>query len=570
MNVLIPEAPTLHNKEPLPEAVRIPYKGPSIQLILVRLVFLVTLGSGLFNLYSVAARHFPQRLEILQNIFPLEFIHFSRFIVLLIGLALVISSINIYKRKRRAYQSVLALSVLSIVFHMTRGLHYEESILSLFLIVILLASSKYFNVKSSMQSLPFALVRVGIAVTSALLYGSMGFWFIEHHHFQYNFNWKDALAESIRYLVFVGDPELVAYTQHAAWFLNSLYVMSAATIVYAIFALYRPMIYRFRIHPREVALAKEIVESGGHSALDFFKYWPDKSFFFSPSNKSVIAYRVGNNFAVALGDPSGPPEEVEEITRDFMNFCSRNDWGFAFHQAMPDFLPVYESLGLRKLKVGDDAIVDLVGFTLEGKTRKSLRQAVNRIEESGVRFEFHDPPISDEIISQVEEISNKWLDIPGHRERQFTLGSFDREYLRSTALVIARGSDGKAQAFINLIPSYYPSESTIDLMRRLPESPNGIMDFLFIKLFLRMQQQGFKRFNMGMAPMSGFQEGENATVEEKAIHYFFQHLNFLFRFRGLRSFKAKYASFWEPRYAVYKSPLDLPRMALALREISEI
>ncbi len=570
MNVLTPEAPALHEKGPLSEAVRTPYRGPAIQLILVRLVAFVTLGNGLFNLYSVAVRQFPQRLEILQQFFPLEFIHFTRFLVLLIGFALVISSFNIYRRKRRAYQSVLALSILSIVFHMTRGLHYEEAILSLFLIVILVASRKYFNVKSSIQTLPFALVRVGIAVGVALLYGAMGFWFIEHRHFQYNFHWKDAITEAVRYLVFVGDPALVAYTQHAAWFLNSLYVISVAAIVYAIYALYRPMIYRFRTHPREVNQAKEIVETGGRSALDFFKYWPDKSFFFSPSNKSVIAYRVGNNFAVGLGDPSGPLEEVEEITRNFINFCDQNGWGFAFHQAMPDFLPVYGRLGLRKLKVGDDAIVDLVGFTLEGTSRKSLRQAVKRIEESGVRLEFHEPPISDEIISQVEEISNKWLDIPGHRERQFTLGSFNREYLRSTALAIARGPDDKPLAFINLIPSYYPDEATIDLMRRLPDSPNGIMDFLFIKLFLRMQKQGFKRFNMGMAPMSGFHQGENATVEEKAIHFFFQHLNFLFRFRGLKSFKAKYASFWEPRYAVYKSPLDLPRMALALREISEI
>ena len=107
-------------------------------------------------------------------------------------------------------------------------------------------------------------------------------------------------------------------------------------------------------------------------------------------------------------------------------------------------------------------------------------------------------------------------------------------------------------------------------MRRRTDAPNGVMDYLFIKLFLYLKDKGFQRFNIGMAPMSGFQEDEEASIEEKAIHYFFQHLNFLFSYRGLRQYKAKFASFWEPRYTIYKSVLDLPKIALVLREISEL
>jgi phosphatidylglycerol lysyltransferase len=70
--------------------------------------------------------------------------------------------------------------------------------------------------------------------------------------------------------------------------------------------------------------------------------------------------------------------------------------------------------------------------------------------------------------------------------------------------------------------------------------------------------------------MSGFQEREGASVEEKAVHYFFQHLNFLFSFRGLRQYKAKFASFWEPRYAVYRNVLDLPKLAFAITKVSEL
>ncbi len=545
-------------------------KSLDLPLMLVRLVSLITLISGILNLFSIVARHLPQRLDILLGILPLEFIHLSRFFTILIGFALIISSVNIYRRKLRAFQTVLILSILSIIFHMTRGLHYEESLLSLFLILILFATRKYYNVKSSIQSLPGALFRAGLALLIAISYGAAGFWFIERRHFQYNFHWNDAIAESIRYLLLIGDPQLVAYTSHAAWFINSLYVMSLTAIAYTIYALYRPMIYKFRTHPRELQQAREIVEKHGRSAMDYFKYWPDKTLYFSESSKSLIAYRVGANYAVALGDPVGPEDEIESITQDFISYCAQNGWGVALHQTTADFIEIYERLGLRKLKVGDDAIVDLTGFSLEGKAHKSLRQAVNRVEELGVRFETYEPPIPDDIIDKTKEISNKWLNIPGHRERQFTLGLFDLDYIKSTPLVIAIDKNNQPLAFANLIPSYYPGEATIDLMRRTPDSPNGIMDFIFIKLFLQLKEKGYLRFNMGMAPMSGFHQGEAPTAEEKAIHFFFQHLNFLFRYLGLKNFKAKFATSWEPRYAIYKSTLDLPRMALALREISEL
>jgi phosphatidylglycerol lysyltransferase len=96
------------------------------------------------------------------------------------------------------------------------------------------------------------------------------------------------------------------------------------------------------------------------------------------------------------------------------------------------------------------------------------------------------------------------------------------------------------------------------------------MDYLFIKLMLILKEQGYHRLNLGMAPMAGFAEHETASPEEKAIHYFFSHMDRLFSYRGLHAFKAKFASSWEPRYTVYENTIDLPRMAITLRRLSEI
>jgi phosphatidylglycerol lysyltransferase len=346
--------------------------------------------------------------------------------------------------------------------------------------------------------------------------------------------------------------------------------MTVIATAYSLYALFRPVIYRFKTVPRDREAASAIVQEYGRSAQDYFKVWPDKSYFFSESRSCFLAYSVGRNFAIVLGDPVGPEEEIEDTIAGFSEFCQDNAWGIGFHQVLPDFLPLYKRLGFKKLKIGDDAIVDLVSFSLQGKGMKEIRHSVNQLEKAGIRTITYDPPVLDDIILQVKEVSDEWLRIPGRRERSFTLGRFETDYIRSTPLYAAVDKDGRMLAFVNLIPSYAMGEATHDLMRRRIEAPNGIMDFLFVKLFLLEKENGLKRFNLGMAPMAGFQEKEEASPEERAIHLFFQRLNFIFSYEGLRHYKAKFATTWEPRYAIYHNVFDLPRFARALSRVSEI
>jgi len=540
------------------------------RIIAIRFVFLITLGSGLLSIYSVVRPIIPDRIQIVQNFFSLEFIHLSRLLTLLMGFILVISAINIYKRKKRAYYLVLAISAFSIIFHLTKGLNYEEAIVSAVLLLTLLLSRKYFTVKSSIPNLTLGLMRFVTALTLTFTYGTAGFWYLDRRDFGINFHIGYAIKETFKYLTLVGDSTLIPHTIYARWFLDSLYFMTIISLVYAFYALFRPVIFRFRTLPHEREQARNIVETHGRSALDFFKFWPDKSLFFSTSQNSFISYRVANNFAIALADPVGPAQEVKPILEDFKNYCVDNDWRISFHQTLPEFLPIYESLGFRKLKIGDDAITDLTTFNLEGKERKDFRYIIRKIEETGITFKQYQPPITEELLTKLKAISDDWLKIPGRRERQFTLGFFEPDYISGTPIYTAEDNTGEIHAFLNQIPSYLKGEATIDLMRRGTNSPNGIMDYLFVKLILSLKSEGFNRFNLGMAPMSGFQEDEEASVEEKAIHYFFQHLNFLFSYQGLKKYKAKFATFWEPRYVIHQNPLDLPRMIMALREISEV
>jgi len=534
------------------------------------LLALVVLGSGLLNLYSVAGRALPERAAILREIFPLTFIHLSRFLGMLIGFALVILSINIYKRKKRAFQITLFLSILSIFFYLAKGLDYEEASLSVLLIVLLLVSRKSFTVGSSIPSLGSGFVQLGVAFAAAMVYGAVGFWFLDTREFGINFTIGESIKQTLSFLLLIGELQIAPQTRHARWFLDSLNLMTVTATAYALFAVFRPVVYRFRTLPHERKRAEEITAQYGRYALDFFKYWPDKTLFFSESQQCFIAYRVGGGYAVALGDPVGPEAEIEPIIRKFVEYCTNNDWRIAFHQALPDFLPIYKKLGFRKLKIGDDAIVDLPNFSLDGKEAKKLRHITNQLDKQGVKFVRYDPPIAPEVMSQLKHISDGWLQIPGRRERTFTLGLFDHDYIRSSMVYAAVDATGKLLAFANGIPSFCKGEATIDLMRHRLDAPPGVMDFLFIKLFFAKKAEGYKRFNLGMAPMAGFSEHEESSAEERAVHYFMQQLNFLFSYQGLLHYKSKFATIWEPRYIVYRNVLNLPRVARAISEVSEI
>jgi phosphatidylglycerol lysyltransferase len=535
-----------------------------------RVVAFVVLGSGLVNVFSVIGPALPNRASVVRGLFPLEFIHLSRFSTLLIGFALIISSINIYKGKKRAFQLVFLLTLLSIVFHLTKGLDYEEAIVSGVLLALLLLTRKRFAVRSSIPDVRAAINRLAVAFMAALLYGIAGFWLLDRREFGIDFTIGDSVHRTLLFLSLVGDPQVVPRTGYARWFVDSMYLMTGTAIIYSLFAVFRPVVYRYRTLPQERKLVESLTRSHGRSSLDYFKYWPDKTFFLSPTQQCYIAFKVGAGHAMVLGDPVGPEAEIEPTIRSFVDFCRENDWRVAFHQTLPDFLPIYRSLGFRKLKIGDDAIVVLSEFSLEGRKFKKLRHNINQLEKEGFRLLHYAPPIGPDILAQVKDVSDGWLQIPGRRERTFTLGCFDPEYVRHTPVYAVVDGQGKMLAFANEIPSFRKGEATIDLMRHRADAPNNAMDYLFTKLFLAKKEEGFAFFSLGMAPLAGFEEREEASLEEHAVHNFIQRLNFLFSYQGLKLYKAKFATRWEPRYLVYRNVLSLPMVARAIAEVSEI
>ncbi|HEU0138312.1 MAG TPA: phosphatidylglycerol lysyltransferase domain-containing protein [Bryobacteraceae bacterium] len=527
-------------------------------------------GSGILNLLSLLGGPAPaENPRWLWKVLPFDFVGLSRSLTLLLGFILILTALHLSSGKRRALQLAIGLAGTSGILHLIR-MELPELLSSSAIIALLLWARDLFTAGSARPALLPAVRRALIALAVPFLYGVGGFWLLEPHEFGKNFHWWDAIERTARLLAFLDDKTLLPKTAYAAWFLDSITLILLASFLYACLILFRPAAYHFRLNPVEQDRAAAIAEDYGRSAQDYFKHYPDKSYFFSKSGRAFIAYRVAGNFAVALGDPVGPEHELPEIVEDFAGYCRERGWGVAFHQVFPDRLSMYRALGFRRLKIGDDALVDLHSFSLSGSAAKEFRNTVNRLKRYGYRVERFDAPIDRERMEELKNVSEAWLKLPGHRERRFTLGKFDRDYVRSTTVYAALDGHGHVAAFLNLVPSYCRGLATVDLMRRHPNSPNGIMDFLFTEVFLNLKAHGYAQFSLGMVPLAQLGESEGLTTVERLLRWLLKRAPWLFRTGTLQRFKAKYASRWEARYSVYRNPLDLPKLALALRRVSEL
>ncbi|ARV58287.1 hypothetical protein BZZ01_06235 [Nostocales cyanobacterium HT-58-2] len=518
---------------------------------------------GVVNLVSAVTPNLHERNHWLRQFLPFDIRAGGHIFAALTGFVLLTLATNLLRRKRIAWLLTIALLIISILSHLIKGLDYEESLLSGVLLMQLLLMRHVFTAKSDRPSIAQgARVLIG-ALLFTLAYGTIGFYLLDGK-FSENFNWVEAIAQTLSMFFTEDNAGLQPKSRFGEFFADSIYIIAASTISYALLMLLRPVFLRDSATFKERMQAREIVENYGCSSLAAFTLLSDKSYFFSPSGCSVIAYVPRGRGAIALGDPIGPVDDRQEVIVSFQLFCQRNDWYPAFYQTLPDDIDLYKSLGFQILKIGEEAIVDLKAFTLQGKAGRNLRTAVNRMTKLGYNVRFYQPPIADELLHQLKSVSDEWLQLVQGSEKKFSLGWFDEAYLRECEIVAVQSSYGEIIAFTNIVSEYQLNEVTNDMMRHRNSMENGTMDFLFISMFQHYKERGYDSFNIGLSALAGVGATQESRRLEKVLHYLYKHLERFYNFQGLHAYKDKFHPRWESRYLVFPSLTALPDIVVAL------
>lgn len=495
-----------------------------------RLMAALALIAGLWLLVSGVTPFTDDARETLVQLrVPLPLIEASHFLGSVAGIGLLLVARGLLHQLDAAWWAALVLSLVAAVLALPKGIAVNEAALLLTLATLLVISRRQFDRRSSLfaQRLePEWLLALGGVIAACVwvlffAYQEVGY----SNRLWWQFELDAQAPRSLRALMGVA---LVA-------------------LAFGLWQLMRPPAGEVaQTSPEDMARAAAIVRANP-SSDGCYVFVGDKHLMFSPSGKSFLMFGKQGRTWVSLFGPFGESREWSDLVWRFIEVANDHGGRAAFYQVRPVALPLFLDCGMRAFKLGEHAHVTLPDFSLKGAKRANLRSGVNRGEREGLKFEVVPPEQVAELLPALREVSDAWLAEQRGREKSFSVGRFDADYLVRLPVAVVR-REGRVIAFANLLTTDAHDEASIDLMRYLPGSPPGTMDFLFAKILLHLQGQGYERFGLGMSPMAGMAERRRAPRWQRLGRLLFEYGDRFYNFRGLRSFKDKFEPTWEARY----------------------
>lgn len=510
-------------------------------VLVPQILSITTFAGGAILLFSGATPAESARLKWLKDFMPLPVIEVSHFLGSIAGGGLLLLARGLQRRIDAAYVLTALLLAAGVVFSLLKGWDYEEAILLAIMLGALLPCHRYFYRSASLLrvSLSTGWIMGILAVLLCTIW--LGLFSFKHVEYNNDLWWHFAFAGN------------------ASRFLRGMVGVISVMFFFALARMLRPA------PPAVSEVNEEVLEKVGaivrHSPKTYanLAFLGDKTFLFSEKANAFIMYGIEGKSWVSMGDPIGEEKEKTELVWLFRELSDRYNGWTVFYEVGPEMLYLYLDLGLTLLKLGEEARVSLAGFSLEGGGRKGLRYTVRKLEKEGFLFRIVPREDVTPLLPELKEISDSWLQEKNTGEKGFSLGFFHEAYLKYFPMgLVTRGE--RIVAFANLWSGAGKEELSIDLMRYLPGIHDGLMEYLFIQIMLWGREAGYKRFNLGMAPLSGFEDRVLAPLWNRVGAYLYSHGEHFYNFQGLRKYKEKFDPEWIPKYLACPGGLAIPRI----------
>lgn len=500
----------------------------------------------------------------------------------LTGMGYVYLGTRLMRLKYNAWLAALLLLIATLIFNgVALALHPAHESSSLFVqrlhialpllvLVLLLLSRSMFKVRSDMVGFRQAVRTSAFVVLLALVYGTAGFMLLDQRDFHQEIGLFTAAHQTLDQFG-VTTRTVTAYTTRAHVFTDSLTFVSFAALLSVIVAFFQPIRFTLRPQSRQRQMAERLLHKYPSDIDDYFKLWPhDKQYFFGDRQEAGLAFHVTAGVALVVGDPFGNPKQFLLLCQNFQEFCSVNDWRPAFIHVNDTHRALYEKLGMRMQKIGEEAVLSMQDF--EARQRdKYFRQIRNRFTKLGYAVELLEPPHAAAVLQACAGISRDWLARPGRAERGFMMAPYSTEYMQQSKLAVVRDAEKKVQGFMNVVPTYEPTTANYDLLRCAASAPGNCNDFLLLETIAALKAQGYTTLNLGLCPLKGLQGDAKTSVIDTALRFIYANGDRFYSFSGLERFKAKYHPTWEGRYVAYAGgPTQFARVMTALTRAMKI
>ncbi|MFI1996357.1 phosphatidylglycerol lysyltransferase domain-containing protein [Actinoplanes sp. NPDC020271] len=523
----------------------------------------------LAGLLDVVTAVFPEqraRMARLEEFMPVAGILSAHAATAAAGVLLVYLGNGLRRGKRRAWQLAVALAGAAVLLHVLKGLDFDAAAVSTALLVMLVVVRRRFSAVPDPRSRWRAVTAfTGFAATGFVL----------------------GLAEiAIRADHLVGAPGVLQWVQHAAlgligvtgpvrfvrpWAADTVSLTTGtfgllAVIAAAVLLLQTAERRPVRTEADDDRLRDLLHRYGGNDSLGYFALRADKALLWAPSGKAAVAYRVVRGVSLASGDPIGVEAAWPEAIAAWLADCTAHGWTPAVLGCGRTGGTAYRRHGLDVIELGDEAVIEVGAFTLDGRPMRGVRQAVNRMRRAGytcevVRQRELPPDELAAVLSAAEVFRN------GNVERGFSMALSRLGDPRDgdCLLVLARDGGKHLRGVLQFVP-WGADGLSLDLMRGDRSAENGLTELMVVTAIEAGPALGVRRVSLNFAVLrSVFARAEElgAGPVLRVWHRLLRLLSGLWQIESLYRANAKYLPTWQPRYLCFPTARDLPRIAVA-------
>lgn len=529
---------------------------------LSRIVFMV----GAVTIVSALSPAARDRTAIISTLVPGVFPAAATTGAAAVGVILVALSRALRRGKYRAWLLATALTALTVLLHLLKGLDVEEATLSVILLLLLVTSHRMFNAKPDPRSLGRLLTVLG---TGPLIAAALGFlWLMVDRDGQLpGTTTTSRITESLLGLVGLSGPVQFIDAADSERAAVALAVLGASVLLVAILVALQPANGPHALSAKEEARLRGLLERwGDDDSLAYFALRSDRSVMFSPSGKSAITYRVVGTVSLAAGDPLGDPEAWPGAIAAWLAEARSFGWVPGVLAASERGAEAFHRAGLDAWEFGDEAVVDLANFSLRGRTMRSVRQAVSRCQRAGLGVDCRRvADLTEEERLEALDRAVAWRDGPVERGYSMALGRLADPRDPRAVLVRSRDADGHLRGLLHFVP-WGTDGLSLDVMRRDRAAENGIVEHMVAGLAAEAGALGISRLSLNFAVFrSVFARGERlgAGPVLRLWRSILLALSRHWQMESLYRANAKYRPRWMPRFVCFQAAADLPRIGVA-------
>ncbi len=492
-----------------------------------------------------------------------------RLIIFTSGLLLLRVAAGLRKRKHVAWQvSVVATGLMSLAHFFREERRIAEGVISLTLFLLLIASRSCFTAKSDPHSRWFALrVAAQFAGAAALLGLAMTY---VSRQVVGKPSVGARISEVAQSFVAGNGPVGFRSDRFGDVFHGTLFAIALVTALTAVLLFLRPSEPIARLSNEDERRLRELLDKHGErDSLGYFALREDKSVVWSPTGKAAVAYRIVLGVALASGDPIGDHEAWPGAIAAFRALVDGYGWTPAVIGCSELGATVYKrEYGLNALELGDEAILDVADFSLEGRAMRGVRQACNGAMRAGYKVQLRRAhEIGPEEFAELNVLSERWRGNGAERGFSMALSRMGGEDDPNCVIVTA-GTDSELHGLLHFVP-WGEEGLSLDLMRRDRTADNGLNEFMLAGLFEGCRELGIRRVSLNFAVFRDALDRGGRIGAGPVLRAWRGILVFLSRWWQIESlyrFNVKFRPYWEPRFLSYMAARDLPRIAVAALE----